>query len=282
MQTILVPTDFSLNANKALNYAAEVAKLSGAAIIIVHVTNLTHAAINENVILSETLDKDVMDKANDELEILVTATREITLGKVEKQLYNGFITDAIQQAALENKADLIIMGTLGNSGVREKLFGSITAKLISHIDVPLLAVPLMHEWQPPKNILLAINHFKESPDVLKPLLQLAGFLKAPVHVSVFTDEDHAEAADFLQNKRDIELFCVNMQKNNPKLSILPAPVYGHNFEDAIKTYCSKNETGLLVMITHKRNFVESIFNRSLTKKMSYHTDIPLLSIPIHL
>lgn len=282
MQTILVPTDFSLNANKALNYAAEIAKLSGAAIIIVHVTNLTHAAINENVILSETLDKDVMDKANDELEILVTATREITLGKVEKQLYNGFITDAIQQAALENKADLIVMGTLGNSGVREKLFGSITAKLISHVDVPLLAVPLMHEWQPPKNILLAINHFKESPAVLKPLLQLAGFLKAPVHVSVFTDEDQAEAADFLQNKRDIELFCVNMQKNHPELSILPAPVFGHNFEDAIKTYCSNNETGLLVMITHKRNFIESIFNRSLTKKMSYHTDIPLLSIPIHL
>ena len=281
MQTILVPTDFSLNANKALNYAAAVAKLSGAAIIIVHVTNLSHASINENVILSEPLDAGVLDAANKELEILVKVTREITQGKVEKQLYNGFITDAIQQAALENKADLIIMGTLGNSGVRGKLFGSITAKLISSLAVPLLAVPLMHEWQPPKNILLAINCFEESPEVLQPLIQLAGFLKAPIHVSVFTNQDSAKALDYLQNRRDIELFCVNMQKEHPELTVLPAPVYGHHFEEAIKTYINNNETGLLVMITHKRNFIESIFNRSLTKKMSYHTDIPLLSIPIH-
>ncbi len=281
MQIILVPTDFSLNANKALNYAAEVAKVSGAAIIIVHVTNLTHAAINENVILSETLDKEVMERANQELDILVTATQEITRGKVEKQLYNGFITDAIQQAALENKADLIIMGTLGNSGIREKLFGSITAKLISHLPVPLLAVPLMHEWQPPKNILLAINDFQESPEVLLPLIQLAGPLKAPIHVSVFTNEDNADAVDYLENRRNIESFCMHLQKQHPELIIIPSPVYGHHFEEAIKTYISKNETGLLVMITHKRNFLESIFNRSLTKKMSYHTDIPLLSIPIH-
>ncbi len=281
MQTILVPTDFSLNANKALNYAAEVAKVSGAAIIVMHVTNLTHAAINENIILSETLDKEIMATANQELDILVTATREITQGKVEKQLYNGFITDAIEQAAHENKVDLIVMGTLGNSGIREKLFGSITAKLISHVSVPLLAVPLLYEWQPPKNILLAINHFNESPGVLKPLLQLAGFLKAPIHVSVFTNEDRAVATDYLENRRDIETFCVNMQRQYPELTILPSPVYGHHFEEAIKSYIHDHETGLLVMITHKRNFIESIFNRSLTKKMSYHTDIPLLSIPIH-
>ncbi|RYF88615.1 MAG: universal stress protein [Chitinophagaceae bacterium] len=281
MQTILVPTDFSLNANKALNYAAEVAKLSGAKIIIMHVTNLTHATINENVALAETLDNEVFEDANKQLDILVTATRETTGGPVEQQMYNGFVTDAIQEAAEENKVDIIIMGTLGNSGVREKLFGSITASLISHVHIPLLAVPLMYEWQPPKNILLAINHFKESPQVLQPMLKLAEVLKAPVHVSAFTNEDSAEAADYLQNRRDIELFCVNMQQQHPELIIVPAPVYGHHFEEAIKNYISNNETGLLVMITHKRNFIESIFNRSLTKKMSYHTDIPLLSIPIH-
>ena len=281
MQTILVPTDFSLNANKALNYAAEVAKLSGAAVIIMHVTNLTHASINESVILSEPLDNIVFNGVNQQLDILVTATGEITRGKVEKQLYNGLITDAIQQAALENKVDLIIMGTLGDSGVQEKLFGSITAKLISHVAVPLLAVPLMYEWVPPKNILLAINHFKESREVLTPLMKLASFLKAPIHVAVFTDEDNADAAEYLQNRRDIEQFCLSIQQQYPMLEVHPAAVYGHHFEEAIKSYIINNETGMLAMITHKRNFIESIFSKSLTKKMSYHTDIPLLSIPIH-
>ncbi len=281
MKTILVPTDFSLNANKALNYAAELAKIAGAKIIVLHVTDLTHASINENVILPENFDKEIIDSANKELDIHVAATASITGGQVEKQLYNGFVSDAVQQACKENAVDIIIMGTLGNAGIREKLFGSITAKIISHVDVPVLAIPLMYEWEIPQNILLAVKEFKEDPALLIPVLDIARLLKAPIHVSIFTDEDQAHAVDYLQNSRDLELFATHMQKANIDLQVQTAPLYGHQFEEAIVEYITKNHTGLLVMITHKRNFLESIFNRSLTKKMSYHTNIPLLSLPIH-
>lgn len=281
MKTILVPTDFSPNANKALNYAAEIASLSGAAILIVHVTDLTHASMNENVILPDKYDKEIIHNANRELEILATVTREITKSKVSYQLYNGFVPDALQLAAKENKADLIVMGTLGDAAIREKLFGSITAKIISHVAVPVLAVPLLYEWSPPQNILLAINHFNEKPTILEPLIWIAGLLKAPVKLSIFTNEAIAQPIDYLQNKRDIELFCRNMQHQHPEISIEATLIYGHNFEEAIKTYIAQNNTGMLAMITHKRNFLESIFNRSMTKKMSYHTNIPLLSIPVH-
>ncbi len=281
MKTILVPTDFSPNANKALNFAAEIANLSGACILILHVTDLTHASMNENVILPDSFDKDIINNANRELNILATVTKEITRSKVSYLLYNGFVTDAIQLAAKENNAGLIVMGTLGDSGVREKLFGSITAKIISHVGVPVLAVPLLYEWEPPKNILLAIHHFKEQPQILEPLIWLAALLKAKVNVTVFTDEDDADAIEYLDNKREIELFCRNMQHEHPELTIEATPLYGHNFEDAVKTYITENNTGMLVMVTHKRNFIESIFNRSMTRKMSYHTNIPLLSIPVH-
>lgn len=281
MKTILVPTDFSLNANKALNYAAELAKLAGAKIIIVHVTDLTHTSISENVILPESFDKEIIESANKELDIYVEATASITGKHVEKQLYNGFVSDAIQQACKENNPDIIIMGTLGNAGIKEKLFGSITAKIISNVDVPVLAIPLMYEWEMPQNILLAVKEFKDNPDVLNPVFNIARILKAPIHVSIFTDEDQAHAIDYLQNSRDLELFTNHMQKANEDIKIETAPLYGHQFEEAIVEYITKTHTGLLVMITHKRNFLESIFNRSLTKKMSYHTNIPLLSLPIH-
>lgn len=281
MKTILVPTDFSLNANKALNYAAEFAKLARSKIIILHVTDLTHASINENVILPENFDREIIDSANKELGILVSATSFITGGIVEQQLYNGFVTDAIQQACKENAVDLIIMGTLGNAGIREKLFGSITAKIISHAEVPVLAIPLMYEWEIPQNILLAVKEFKEDAAVLNPVLKIASILQTPIHVSIFTDEDNAHAVDYLQNSRDLESFTNNLQTANESIQIKTAPLYGHQFEEAIVDYIAENNTGLLVMITHKRTFLESIFNKSMTKKMSYHTNIPLLSLPIH-
>jgi len=281
MKTILVPTDFSPNANKALNYAAELAILSRATIIIIHITDLTHAAMNENVILPASIDKDIIHEANRELKVLAGITKDITGGLVNYQLYNGFVPDAIQYAAKENKADLIVMGTLGNAGIREKLFGSITAKVISHADIPVLAVPLLYEWTPAKKILLAINNFKESLGVLEPLTWMASLLKATVQISIFTNENEATAVDLLQNKRDIELFCRNLKQEQPELNIEPTPIYGQNFEEAIKSHIAKHHSDILVMITHKRNFIVSIFNKSMTKKMSYHTDIPLLSIPVH-
>ena len=172
------------------------------------------------------------------------------------------------------------MGTLGNAAIKEKLFGSITAKLISHLPVPILAIPLLYEWEIPKNILLAVNHFDEQPSTLLPIIELARLLGATLNVTIFTNEDTAGAVDYLQHKKDIDLFCRNMQHDFPELNIVPAPVYGHNFEDAITNYIAENPTEMLVMITHKRNFLESIFSRSMTRKMSYHTDIPLLSIPV--
>ena len=281
MKTILVPTDFSLNANKALNYAAELAKLAGASIIILHVTDLTHASINENVILPENFDQEIIDSANKELAILASATAEITGKPVQHQLYNGFVTDAIQQACKENAVDIIIMGTLGNAGIKEKLFGSITAKVISQVAIPVITIPLMYEWEMPKNILLAIKEFKEERSVLSPVITLAKLLSAPIHVSLFTDEDHANAATYLQNSRDITLFAEQLQNAHQEVTVQTAALYGHQFEEAIFDYIAQHQTGLLVMITHKRNFLESIFNKSMTKKMSYHTNIPLLSLPIH-
>lgn len=281
MINILVPTDFSPNANKALYYAAELAKVAGAKIVIIHVTNFTHASMNEAVMLPQRLDKEVMDLANEKLDMLASDIREISMGQVEQQLYNGFVSDAIKQAALENKSDLIIMGTLGDSGLREKLFGSITAKIISHVNVPVLAIPLMYEWERPENILLAINHINEAPATFHVLTNLAQLLNVNLYITIFTNENKEGAAEYLQHRRDIETFSTRMQQQHPKLKIIPVPIYGHNFEDAIKTYIAENQTQVLAMVTHKRNFLESIFNKSMTRKMSYHTDIPLLSIPLH-
>jgi nucleotide-binding universal stress UspA family protein len=279
MHTILVPTDFSPNANKALNYAAEISNLSGAAIIIMHVTDLTHTSINENVILPEYDDTEIIELANQKLDILIAASKEITKSNIEKQLYNGFIPDAILQAAKENNAEIIIMGTLGDSGIREKILGSITAKLISTSTISILAIPLLYDWNPAQHILLAIKKSELYKETLKPLAWLASVFKLPVNVTIFSQNQDPNS-DYINHKKEIESFCIMMNNNFPNVEMVPISIYGNHFEDAIKSGIKKNDITLLVMLTHRRNFLDSIFNKSMTKKMSYHTDIPLLSIPI--
>jgi nucleotide-binding universal stress UspA family protein len=280
MKTILVPTDFSPNSDKALEYATEIARRAGSTIILLHITEATHASLNEYVILEGDYDREIIANANKKLEIMASAAREVAGVQVKYEIYNGFVPDAIKEASAKNHVELVVMGTVGDSGVREKLFGSMTAAVIGKSTVPVLAIPLLAEAEPPANILLAVHDFTEHHEMADAAFGLAELFRIPVYVTVFTDERLADAADYMQNRRSIEQFAVSMQDRYPGIEIQSTPIYGTNFEEAIKTYIAANPTGILVMLTHKRTFLESLFHRSMTKKMSYHTNIPLLSIPV--
>ncbi len=48
----------------------------------------------------------------------------------------------------------------------------------------------------------------------------------------------------------------------------------------MQNYITENNVDILVMVTHKRDFLERIFNPGITRRMSYQTKIPLLAIPV--
>jgi nucleotide-binding universal stress UspA family protein len=280
MKNILVPTDFSPNSEKALEYATEIARRAGSTITLLHITEATHASLNEYVILEGDYDREIIANANKKLEIMAQAVREVAGVHVQYEIYNGFVPDAIREATRKNHADLVVMGTVGDSGVREKLFGSMTAAVIGQSTIPVLAIPLLAEAEPPANILLAVHDFSEHHETADAAFRLADLFRIPVYVTVFTDERLADAADYIHNRRSIEHFAQAMQVEHPGIEIEATPIYGTNFEEAIRTYIAARPTGILAMLTHKRSFLESLFHRSMTKKMSYHINIPLLSIPV--
>ena len=49
----------------------------------------------------------------------------------------------------------------------------------------------------------------------------------------------------------------------------------------ITKFLQENDIDILAMVTHKRSFLEELFNYSQTKMMSYHADTPILSIQAH-
>ncbi|KAF1073504.1 universal stress protein [Halodesulfovibrio sp. MK-HDV] len=59
-----------------------------------------------------------------------------TTGKV----VTGFAAEEILEIAADAKADLIIMGTHGRTGIDRILFGSVAAKIVRGADIPVLTV----------------------------------------------------------------------------------------------------------------------------------------------
>ena len=280
MKTIMVPTDFSPNANKALDFAVEIASGARASIILVYVNDLLDTPFREKTALENKYGLPGEEAAEMELEMICKNIRESMRLDVTYQVFGGTVTSAILDAAKENNASLVVMGTLGNTGFKEKLVGSITAVIISKSDIPVMAVPILSEWQIPKNIMMAVNHFDERPANTEMVFKIARLFNSKVTVAVFTDEDDAEAADYLENTRGIISYGQELESIYKDIKVDAVRLYGHKFQESIDEFIAANQVDMLVMFTHKRNFIESVFNKSVSSKMSYHTNIPLITIPV--
>ena len=140
LKTILIPTDFSDNAHKAVKYAIPLAVKTGAKIIFFN-TYFVPTYI-EDVPLDAVTEQNLKQEAAESLEVfkkeLVQPIGDIN---TECVIRTGNAATEIAAFAKENKVDLIVMGTKGSTGISEYVFGSNTEDVIEKTDIPVLAIP---------------------------------------------------------------------------------------------------------------------------------------------
>lgn len=278
MKTILVPTDFSPNATKALDFAVQIAKQASAKLIIIHACDLLDIVFKDHIKREEEYNKKIIDEATASLHLLKKSIAEAEHLAVETQLYKGPVQETILFAADEYRADLIVMGTLGNSGIKEKIFGSKTSAVIGKTKVPVLAVPLLSEWSIPATILLAVDDFEQDTAITKPVFELAGLFGATVQLVSFTEKTVSTSA-FWEQGLDIRSFQNKLENIYKGLTIKATQLDGHKFWQTLDAYITKKNIDILAMVTHKRNFLQNVFAGSMTRKISYYTRVPLLALP---
>lgn len=279
MNLILVPTDFSPNADRAIDYAVRIARLNQSTIYLIHACDNLDPLYLEGSMTHMEYNQKIMDNAFEKLEIRRRSIEETEGVLVNIQLYSGSVIDTIMVAALEHKADLVIMGTLGISGLHDKIFGSKTAALISETNIPVLAIPLEYDWSQPGKFLIAIKNVDEALPLLDPAFELASLFHAEVHITLFTDKDDGGAMDYISDERIITRAETKLKGQHQQVLIRKEHLLGRDFEDSINEYIAQNEIDLLAMITHKRSLLSRLFHQSITRKMSYHTRVPVLAIP---
>ena len=280
MRTILVPTDFSANADKALNYAVEVAKKAKAKIVLMHACDLFETPFNDRLSLKKKFNRQITKEANEKLSAYCKSITETEKISILKKVYNGLVSDTIVYAAKANKADIIIMGTLGSAGVKEKILGSKTASVISRTEVPVLAIPLLAEWKTPEHILFAIRSLNEGrKDLVKSLIDIAELFSARITIAKFFAHFPGQPHKQLAIERAGNSYIKSIRTWSPSTTLSFVHPEGHRLEKSIGKYITQNNVDILAMITHKRNLINSIFHRSMTKKMSYHSAVPLLVLP---
>lgn len=198
---------------------------------------------------------------------------------VHTKIITKTVKAAIQQATIEGDFDLVVMGTLGAAGIKEKIWGTNTGSVIGHAKVPLMVVPYDYGWKKPQKILFATNHFEKDTVILDFLFEMADIYMAQVHVVVFTDTEKDDAISMLEQTRNISPYEEFLKSKYKEITLTVTHLYGKDFEESLQKHIRENEIDVLAMVPYKKGFLDRLFHPSTTKKMSYHTTIPLLVIP---
>ena len=137
-RTILVPTDFSESAEKALDQAVELAGALGAKLYLVNAISVPALGIPElGVALTSTMMESTVRANHAELDRLAARW---PAAHIEVMLRTGYPRDVIVGLANQLGADLIVMGTHGRRGVRRALLGSIAEAVLRTAPCPVWVI----------------------------------------------------------------------------------------------------------------------------------------------
>jgi universal stress protein A len=138
IRKILVPTDFSPPATEAVRVAHDLARATGAGVVVFHVSRPPAVVSNG--------DRPLSTPARGELKDVWEELRKIQPKdpsvRVEHEVIVADQPDAEHILGLlqERGCDLIVMGTHGRTGLRHLLFGSVTEDVVRKAHCPVMVV----------------------------------------------------------------------------------------------------------------------------------------------
>jgi len=273
MKTILVLTDFSKLSKVAVSYAIGIAKKMESKIILASVINAS-ASSNARANWKKLADEMVKSAQRDADQLMTEIKKQLGSVEITYQSILGFpMADMIDEFAQKNKVDLIIMGTKGATGLKKVTMGSNAAAVIDSSSVPVIVVPGDNTFKAIKNIVYATD-FTNLAKEIKTMTRFARHFDAPIHVLHVVRDG---------TKSDMERMEQNMAKVAAKeQSTSAAKIHFHvvkneNTAKAVDKFVVDNKADILTMFTHRLDFYEKLFGKSITRQLAFHSTVPLLT-----
>ncbi|TAH09165.1 MAG: universal stress protein [Sphingobacteriia bacterium] len=280
MHTIIVPTDFSTTAANAAAYAVQFAEqINVKRILLFHAYELP-VALDPLMPGVQMLELDsYKEVATNNLEDFRNELRSKFPNaaiQLDVTVEYGSITGGIEMIATREKIELIIMGITGGGALAETLIGSNTTSVAGALGMPVLIIPLHAKYNPVKKIMLSCDF--DHADKFIPVNIIRSLIK----------DTHAKLLVF-----NIE---VDMEETNAKY---PASMMGEGFAvhtllqefqpeyhftknkeyvDGVNEYADSHEVDMIISIPKRKGFFEKLFIKSTTKKLAFHTHLPLLVV----
>jgi len=274
MKTILVPTDFSETAETAYDFAITLAKNLNSRLVLLHVYQ-NPAPVAEVP----------FDVLNDERRLLKEESEKTIKALKMKMDYAGNLAyeylslegetrNIILTVAREKKAELIIMGATGQTGLSSTLFGSISQSIMEKATCPVMAIPPGFTANKTiRKITYATDYHNSDITAIEKAAEIAAALHAQLdilHISdavIGADEEKSLMRHFMEKVKNTTSY------NNLSFQI----IHGYNVEERLEKYVEDGSTEMLLMATHYRDFIDKLFGRSITRNIARTSTVPVVA-----
>ena len=158
VKSILMAVDYSDQSIWAAKYAAGLAKQLQSRLSLLHVVPEEVYMVRPTVLAAD-LAKFEIERGRNELKEFTVKIPEVRTLQHEEIVLCGPAAEMIDRAAETQKADLLVLGSHGRSGVSKLALGSVAEMVIRHQHRPVLVVGphCKSRYSPLKSVILAVD-----------------------------------------------------------------------------------------------------------------------------
>lgn len=275
MKTILILTDFSENAFRAAEYAAEMAGPLQIKRILLYHAYQTIIGGTDLPIGNSQSSQEIYVESMSQLALVQDRLKSLVKDiKVDLLAEDTSLPAYIGDLCKTEEVDLVVMGVSGKSGLEKLLIGSTTSMMIEESKVPVLIVP--KDTIIGRGIKSVVFTTDLKDHAVIPVHQLYEILDAfPVPVRVLNVEKVSKDL-YSEEARDTIASLHNIFE---KCSATFDYINEDNTVEGILSYSNQHHASMIIVVPRKTGFLASIFRGSISKKLAYDSNIPLLSLP---
>lgn len=273
MKKILVPTDFSDTSKNAAKYAAQMLHdRPGTQMILYYVYDGLTAGSDGTLLAEDDEDRKViLGQALWNMRSELNAISDVDIQTATEK--GSSLIDSIDRYVRHHAIDLVVMGITGATKLEQVFMGSNTLKLVNHCTCPVMIVPPDAVYTPIKEVALT-SDFKnvETTIPFESIKRLLDLFEPTLYVINVDSEHYVEISE--QYKAEKKIMEEQFANYDPQFAFIRL----YDFLDAINQFAKDKEVDFIITVPKKHSFLSNLFRSSTTKKLAYHSHIPIVAI----
>ena len=269
MKKFLVPVDFSDISVNAAKYALSLTDdVPDSEIILYHVySHISFATLTSR---EEGSRQKITEAELNELKSKIGEGNN----KISIVAEEGSFVETLCDYALGNSIDMVIMGITGSSRLTQVFMGTNTLNVIRHLDIPVMIIPAQARYTGLKKVVFT-SDFKDVARTtpFTSLKKILDIFKPELQILNVDSEHYVELTP--EYKIEREAMEDKLGSYNPEFSFLRS----YDFLEGISSFVDTKNMDAIITVPRKHGFLSQLFKTSHTKKLAYHSSVPIIAVP---